>query len=112
MSAIASFVNLESAVFYISGVSCDVIQSTPLAWATEIHSVSMDSPCESSDNKSEESFNLDDVACIRDDDDREPLATEEEAARHNADMEREAEIEEEYRRRCNGEVNKDTWYDI
>ena len=59
----------------------------------------MDSPCVSSDNESEESFNLDDVACIHDDDDREPLASEEEAARYNADMEREAEIEEEYRRR-------------
>ena len=39
----------------------------------------MDSPCLSSDNESEQSFNLDDVACIHDDDDREPLATEEEA---------------------------------
>ena len=33
----------------------------------------MDSPCVSSDDESEESFNLDDVACIHDDDDREPL---------------------------------------
>ena len=57
-------------------------------------------------------LNLDDVTYIPDDDDREPLATEEEAARYNADMEREAEIEEEYRRRYNGGVNKDTWYDI
>ena len=70
----------------------------------------MDSPCVSSE--SEQSINLDDVTCIPDDDNREPLATEEEAARYNADMEREAEIEEEYRRRYNGEVNKDTWYDI
>ena len=56
----------------------------------------MDSPCLSSENESEQSFNFDDVACIHDDDDKEPLATEEEAARYNADMEREAEIEEEY----------------
>ena len=42
-SAIASFVNLESAVFYISGLFCDVIQSTTFAWATEIHRVSVDS---------------------------------------------------------------------
>ncbi|XP_067024276.1 P2X purinoceptor 7-like [Acropora muricata] len=75
----------------------------------EIHRVSMDSPCLSSENESEQSFNFDDVACIHDDDDKEPLATEEEAARYNADMEREAEIEEEYRRRYNGEVNNDTW---
>ena len=33
----------------------------------------MDSTCESSDNESEESFNLDDVACIHDDGDKEPL---------------------------------------
>ena len=72
----------------------------------------MDSPCVSSDNKSEQSINLDDVTCIPDNDDREPLATEEAAARYNADMEREAEIEEEYRRRYYGGVNKDTWYDI
>ena len=52
----------------------------------------MDSPCVSSE--SEQSINLDDVTCIPDDDNREPLATEEEAARYNADMEREAEIEE------------------
>ena len=56
----------------------------------------MDSLCLSLDNKSEQSFNLYDVACIHDDDDREPLATEEEAARYNANMEREAEIEEQY----------------
>ena len=37
----------------------------------------MDSPCASLDNQSEQSFNLDDVTCIPDDDDREPLATEE-----------------------------------
>ena len=78
----------------------------------EIDRVSMDSPCLSSENESEQSFNFDDVACIHDDDDKEPLATEEEAARYDADMEREAEIEEEYRRRYNGEVNNDTWYDI
>ena len=47
----------------------------------------MDLPCVSSDNES-------DVTYIPDDDDREPLATEEEPARYNADMEREAEIEE------------------
>ena len=67
----------------------------------------MDSPCSSLENESEQSFNLDDVACIHDDDDKEPLATEEDAARYNAEMEREAEIEEEY-----PEVNKGSWYDI
>ena len=36
----------------------------------------MDSLCVSSDNESEQSFNLDDVTCIHDDDDREPMATE------------------------------------
>jgi len=35
------------------------------------------------------------VTSIADDDDREPLATEEEVVGYNADMEREAEIEEE-----------------
>jgi len=55
----------------------------------------MDSPCSSSENESQQCFNLDDVACIHDDDDKEPLATEEEVARYNADMEREAEIEED-----------------
>ena len=54
----------------------------------------MDSPCVSSDNESEQSFNLGDVACIPDNDDREPLAMEEEAVRYNGNMEREAEIEE------------------
>lgn len=47
-----------------SGLSCDVIQSTTLAWATEIHRVSVASPCLSPDNESEQSFNLDDVTCI------------------------------------------------
>ena len=63
-SAIASFVNLNSAVFYISRLSCGVIHSTMLAWATEIHRVSVDSACLSSENESEQSFNLDDMACI------------------------------------------------
>ena len=40
----------------------------------------MDSPCVSSDNESEQSFNLGGVACIPDDDDREPLATEEDVS--------------------------------
>ena len=57
--------NLESAVFDISGLFCDVIQLTTFAWATEIHRVSVDSPCLSLDNESEQSFNLDDMACIR-----------------------------------------------
>lgn len=83
-----------------------------LAKATEIHRVSTNSPCVSSDNESERSFNLGHVACISDNDDREPLATEEEAVRYNGDMEREAEIEEEYRRRYKGKLNKDTWCDI
>ena len=39
-------------------------QSTTLACATEIHRVSVDSPCLSSDDESEQSFNLDDVTCI------------------------------------------------
>ena len=49
------------------------------------------------------------MTCIPDDD--EPLATEEEAVRYNGNMEREAEIEEEYRRRYKGKLNKDTWCD-
>ena len=55
----------------------------------------MDSPCLSSDNESEQSFNLDDVAYIHDDDDKEPLATEEEAARYNADIMTHCEILQE-----------------
>ena len=52
-------------IFTSAGLFCDVIQSTTFAWATEIHRVSEDSPCLiSSDNESEQSFNLDDVACI------------------------------------------------
>ena len=51
-------------LFYISGLSCDVIQSTTLASAKEIHRVSVDSPCLSPDNESEQSFILEDVACI------------------------------------------------
>ena len=51
-----------------------------------MHKVNIDSPCLSSDNESEQSFNLDDVACIDDDDDKERLATEGEAARCNADI--------------------------
>jgi len=50
----------------------------------------MDSPCVSSDNESEQSINLRGVACIPDDDDREPLATEEVVVRYNGNMEREA----------------------
>ena len=55
----------------------------------------MDSPLVSLDNGPEESFNSDDTTCILDDD-REPLATEEEAARYNAHIVRQAEIEECY----------------
>jgi len=76
-----------------------------LAKATEIHRVSMDSPCVSSDNESEQSFNLGDVTCIPDDNDREPLATEE-VVSYNGSMEREAEIEGEYRRRYKGKLTK------
>ena len=55
----------------------------------------MDSPCVSSDNESEHSFNLDDVTCIPDDDDREPLPMEEAAARYNVHIEREEESKKE-----------------
>jgi len=47
-----------------------------------------------SKNLSEQSFNLGDVTCVPDDDDREPLATE---VRYNGNVEREAEIEEDIR---------------
>ena len=45
----------------------------------------------------EQKFSLDDLTCIPDNDDWEPLATEVEAVRYNADMEKKEEIEEEYR---------------
>ena len=58
----------------------------------------MDSPCASLDNESEEVFKTENVAYIPYGDGREASTSEEEATTYNAEMEREAEIDQFYRR--------------
>lgn len=107
----------ESAVINNSGLSYDVIQSTRSQVVNTLEetqlkfamSVRSNSPCLSSDNESEESYNVEDVMSIPYDDQSEPLATEEDSAAYNAEMEREAELKQEYQRRYNREVSVDTW---
>ena len=56
----------------------------------------MDFPCVSLDNESENgfSFNIESVASLSHGNDREASTTEEEAAKYEVEMEREAEIDQ------------------
>lgn len=58
--------------------------------ATKIQTVGMGSPCASLDNESEETFDTENVASIPYGDDSETSTTEEEAAKYNAEIERDA----------------------
>lgn len=68
----------------------------------------------SSESEGEENFNEESVefgGVVPYDEDLEPLATEEEAAEHEARMAQEVEVERECRARLTREVDVTVWYD-
>ena len=77
-------------------------------------SSSSNSSSSSSKSEGEEIFNEESVefgGVVPYDEDLEPLATEEEAAEHEARMAQEVEVEREYRARLTREVDVTVWYD-
>lgn len=76
------------------------------------------SPLVSSESKSDDSLNIEDITAHSDqgflpyDEELEPLATEEEASEYNATIAREEELERQYQQRYTGEVEVNSWYSI